>query len=181
MTSARGQSTSHRWLIVVASICVVLNAGPAAAQGFVTAGVGAAFGGDVPSSKATYNVAAGATAAGLLGLEVEFGHTPTFFEAALDSGNVITVMADVLIGAPFGPLRPYAVGGLGLIRQRATISVGGLFNNISDNDFGFNVGGGVIVKVAPYVGLRSEVRHFHVRRTGGFSFNRATVGVVLGR
>jgi len=55
----------------VVVVCVWLAAVPAQAQGYLVGSAGAAFGGDAPSGKATYGVAAGATA-GILGIEFEF-------------------------------------------------------------------------------------------------------------
>ena len=162
----------------VVVVCVWLAAVPAQAQGYLVGSAGAAFGGDAPSGKATYGVAAGATA-GILGIEFEFAHTPTFFSENSDSGNVLTLTGNLLVGAPIGPIRPYAVGGLGLIRQRREVSFGGILNNVTDHEFGYNIGGGMEVTLVPHVGLRGDVRYFHVRKTGGLSFGRGFVGAVL--
>ena len=90
---------------------------------------------------------------GALGFEADFGWAPNFFQDTRGTGNfefgdsnVTTLMANVLVGAPIGGqsgpgLRPYASGGVGLIRSR--IDGGGLFNNVNTNDFGVNVGAGI--------------------------------------
>lgn len=166
--------------IYVVTIGLWLGAVPAQAQGYLVGFAGGAFGGDAPSGKATYGVAAGATTGGLLGIEFEFAHTPTFFSENSDSGNVLTLTGNVLVGVPVGSIRPYAVGGAGLIRQRAKVTFGGVLNDFTDNDFGYNIGGGMHATLAPHVGLRGDVRYFHVRKTGGLSFGRAFIGVVLG-
>ena len=162
------------------AVCVWLAAVPAQAQGYLVGSAGGAFGGDAPSGKATYGVAAGATTGGVLGIEFEFAHTPTFFGENSDSGNVLTLTGNLLVGVPVGPIRPYAVGGAGLIRQRANVSFGGILNDFTDHDFGYDIGGGLEATLAPHVGLRGDVRYFHVRKTGGLSFGRAFIGVVLG-
>lgn len=162
-----------------AAVCVWLVAIPAHAQGYLVGSAGGAFGGDAPSGKATYGVAAGATTGGVLGIEFEFAHTPTFFSENSDSGNVITLTGNLLIGVPVGPIRPYAVGGAGLIRQRAKVSLRGILNDFTDHDFGYNIGGGVEVTLAPHIGLRGDVRYFHVRKTEGLSFGRAFIGAIL--
>ena len=161
------------------AICIWLAALPAQAQGYLVGSAGGAFGGDAPSGKATYGVAAGAKA-GVLGIEFEFAHTPTFFSENSDSGNVLTLTGNLLVGVPVGPIRPYAVGGAGLIRQRAKVSFGGILNDFTDHEFGYNIGGGMEATLAPHVGLRGDVRYFHVRKTEGLSFGRAFIGVVLG-
>jgi len=163
----------------VVAVCVWLAAVPAQAQGYLVGSAGGAFGGDAPSGKATYGVAAGATAGGVLGIEFEFAHTPTFFSESSDSGNVITLTGNVLVGVPVGPIRPYAVGGAGLIRQRAEVSFGGILNDFTEHEFGYNIGGGMEVTLAPRVGLRGDVRYFHVRKTEGLRFGRAFIGAIL--
>ena len=63
------------------------------------------------------------------------------------SNNVLTAMGNVIIGIPIGGtkgagVRPYVTGGLGLIRT----SYGDLlnFDAVSNNDFGYNLGAGVM-------------------------------------
>ena len=72
------------------------------------------------------------------------------------------------------------VGGVGLIRQRRKLSVEGVLNDITDNDFGYDVGGGLQVSVGSRVGVRGEVRFFHVQKSEGLDFGRAFIGIVLG-
>ena len=67
--------------------------------------------------------------AGIAGFEIDFGYTPNFFEltegdADFDYGdnNLTTLMANLTLGAPIGGqsgigLRPYASGGVGIIRR----------------------------------------------------------------
>ena len=64
--------------------------------------------------------------AGIVGFEVDFGSTPNFFEVTsgdFDFGDcsVTTLMGDLVLGAPIGGtanpgVRPYASGGIGLLR-----------------------------------------------------------------
>src|SRR5687768_15174826 len=68
--------------------------------------------------------------AGALGFEVDFGWSPNFFENTTGEGdfdfgdsNVTTLMANLVVGAPIGGqsgpgIRPYASGGVGIIRSR---------------------------------------------------------------
>ena len=72
---------AKRLLVVagaVAALC--MSAGPARAQASITPFVGAVFGGDVPSSKATYGVSL-LKNHGPFGVEFEVGHTPTLVES----------------------------------------------------------------------------------------------------
>ena len=83
----------------------------------------------------------------VVGFEVDFGWSPNFFEDTagdrnfeFGDSNVTTLMTNLLFSAPPGTgLRPYLSTGLGLIR--ANVDRDGLFNDLSTNDFGVNVGG----------------------------------------
>ena len=55
-----------------------------------------------------------------------------------------------------------------------------MFSGLSDDDVGYSVGGGVTVYFARSVGVRGDLRHFKVRKSDGISFQRFTVGLVLG-
>lgn len=108
--------------------------------------------------------------AGIAGFEIDFGYSPNFFESTVGDddfefgdSNVTTLMANVVLGAPIGGqtgigIRPYATGGLGLIKSQ----IGGaddLFD-VSSNDWGFNVGGGVTAFLSDNFGIRGDVRYF---------------------
>jgi len=68
--------------------------------------------------------------AGAVGFEVDFGYSPNFFQNTTGASdfqwgdsNVTTLMANLTVGAPIGGqsgigIRPYASGGVGLIRSR---------------------------------------------------------------
>jgi opacity protein-like surface antigen len=82
--------------------------------------------------------------------------------------------------------RPYATAGLGLIH--ASFADGAVVD-ISQNNFAFNVGGGVMYSLNGRVGLRGDLRYFRAlvdedKREGGFfkdyGFWRTTFGVTFG-
>jgi opacity protein-like surface antigen len=157
----------------------LLAARPAQAQGFLVGSLGSVFGGDAPSAEATWGVGVGASAGGVIGFEFEFGHTPAFFSEGPDSGNVITMMGNVIAGVPIGPLRPYGVIGAGLIRQHAELSFGGLLSDFTSNDFGYSLGGGTEISLGEHVGLRADLRHLRVREAAGLRFGRFLFGLVI--
>ena len=127
-----------------------------------------------------------------VGLEVDFGYAPTFFEPGddeffeLDSeGSVTTLMGNLVLGGPTGL---YASGGLGLMRSRIG-SPADLFDEVSKNEFGVNVGGGIRIGAAKGFGVRGDLRYFRQVNDlgrvynldlGDFSFWRATAGVSFG-
>jgi opacity protein-like surface antigen len=138
--------------------------------------------------------------AGIVGFEVDFGWSPNFFENTIGPGNfvfgdsnVTTLMANALVGIPVGGqsgagFRPYASGGVGLIRSH--VDGGDIFDDLDTNDFGFNVGGGANVFFADNIGIRGDIRYFRSLQdnepddefdlaVSDFNFWRATVGVTF--
>ena len=138
--------------------------------------------------------------AGAIGFELDFGYTPNFFESTegddnFDYGdsNLTTLMANVTVGIPIGGqsglgIRPYASGGLGIIRSKLD-EADDLFD-VSSNDWGFNVGGGITGFFTDNIGMRGDIRYFRALqddesddeidvRLGAFDFWRGSVGVTF--
>ena len=138
--------------------------------------------------------------AGALGFEVDFGFSPNFFanttgDSNFEFGdsNVTTLMANLKVGAPFGGqhgggIRPYASGGLGLIKTR--IDDPDQLFDVNSTDWGLNVGGGVAGFFSDNIGVQGDVRYFRSLQDnepddefdvalGSFSFWRGTVGLVF--
>jgi hypothetical protein len=133
---------------------------------------------------------------GLLGIEADVGHTPGFFEGDDPLGLVLTsrvttITGNVILAAPLSltreSLRPYLVGGLGLLQARSK-HAGGLFP-VDQDLLGVDFGGGAIGFVTSRTGLRFDVRYMKAASgaDGPFarpgisrlSFWRATIGVVI--
>jgi hypothetical protein len=186
-----------RTLILTGTIALVLAPTQARADGFVTPWVGSAFGSNISNGQTTFGVSAGGMGAGVIGGEVDFGYSPSFFGTKSDFGNntVINLMGNLIVGVPVGGqhgpgIRPYAVGGVGLIRTQID---GGTIATVSssNNMFGWNAGGGVMGYFSEHVGLRGDVRYLratHDMNSGVSSidlngdplhFWRASVGVVF--
>ena len=138
--------------------------------------------------------------AGAFGFEVDFGYSPNFFQNTtgddnfeFGDSNVTTLMANLKVGVPFGGqtgggIRPYASGGLGLIKSRID-DPDDLFE-LNSTDWGFNVGGGVTGFFNDNFGLQGDVRYFRSLQNnepddefdlalGSFNFWRGTVGLVF--
>jgi hypothetical protein len=175
---------------------------PASADWLLTPFVGANFGGnasfgdfatfdDEVERRVDFGASLGWMGKGIVGFEVDFGWSPNFFQntngdANFEFGdsNVTTLMANVLVGAPFGGqrgpgFRPYASGGLGLMRANATGS--NFFNDLSTNTLGV---------FTDNVGIRGDIRYFRSLQDkepdgeldlglSDFDFWRGTVGVTF--
>jgi len=184
-------------LILASAAAIVLAPMQARADGFVTPWVGSAFGSNIQNGQATLGISAGGMGAGIIGGEADFGWSPSFFGTKSDFGNntVMNLMGNVIVGIPIGGthgggVRPYAVGGIGLIRSQID---GGTLGHVSssNNMFGWDAGAGVMGYFNQHVGLRGDVRY--LRATSDLKsgittldlngsqlhFWRASIGVVL--
>jgi opacity protein-like surface antigen len=184
-------------LILASAAAVVLSPIPAHADGFVTPWIGSAFGSSIQNGQATLGISAGGMGAGIIGGEADFGWSPSFFGTKSDFGSntVMNLMGNVIVGIPIGGthgggVRPYAVGGVGLIRTQID---GGTLGNVSssNNMFGWDAGAGVMGYFNQHVGLRGDVRYLRATSDlksgissldlGGnqLHFWRASIGVVF--
>lgn len=201
----------RKWLGITAVFAVVSFAVPqtAAADWVFTPFVGWNFGSsadvtgtggpgfkDKFEKKIDYGASLMGMGGGPVGFEIDFGYSPNFFETSTtasgfqfaSSSNVTTLMGNLVVGATSGTVRPYVVGGVGLLRTRVQ-DVDETFDVSSKNDFGLDVGGGVIGFFSDNVGLRGDVRYFRGFRgtsdsdnpagiaLADFSFWRGSVGV----
>lgn len=171
--------------VLLAAALLVLVPTQARGEGLFTAFAGSTFGGDSKNGTGTFGVALAASAAGVLGIELDLATTSNPFgdDADVVDSSVTTVMGNLVVGIG-GPVRPYATGGVGVIRT----SVEGLLGSATSSDFGMNFGGGVTGFFSNHVGLRGDVRFF--RSVGDSSdlvdldidnvdFWRATIGAAV--
>jgi hypothetical protein len=108
--------------------------------------------------------------AGLLGevfgFDVDFGHSPGFFEAGgaelVSQSSVTTFTGNVIVGVPRSAteftLRPYFVGGFGVMRAHSLDSFSALAVNMTSP--AINLGGGVFGALSDRTGLSWELRYF---------------------
>jgi hypothetical protein len=185
-------------LVLTAAVALVGAPIQARAEGYVTPWVGSHWGSDISNGRAAFGVNAGAMGAGIIGGEVDFGYSPSFFGTQNDFGHntVIDVMGNIIIGVPVGGtrgagIRPFVTGGVGLLRTQLD---GGTLARVSssNNMFGWNAGAGVMGYFNDHVGLRGDLRYlrgFEDLRTGNtvidldgnnnLRFWRVSAGVVL--
>lgn len=185
--------------------CVVVCGlpAPAPADWVVTPFAGLKLGGqsnfvdlerEAGKRKFTFGGAGGWLGDGLLGLEVDFAYVPRAFQGGrgpglVASSHVMTLTGTVLVAVPRrltrDSLRPYAVGGLGLMHVGID-DVLGVFR-VDSSIAGLAVGGGVIGPLSPRTSLRVDVRYLrNVSESDDPAFGatnlrfwRATAGVML--
>jgi opacity protein-like surface antigen len=202
---------SLRKLFVTASLALIaFTASPASASAdwLFTPFIGSTFGGSANIAgggdsfkndferKLNWGASLAWLGSGGVGLELDFGYSPNFFRTDPSShginfvgdGNVTTAMANLIVGASHGGVRPYVSGGAGLLKSKVD-DVGQFFGSIDSTDFGFNAGAGLAGFFSENVGLRGDIRFFRsVRDTsnsgidlelGQFKFWRGTVGITF--
>ena len=67
-------------------------------------------------------------------------------------------MGDFMLAPKITIVQPYGLFGIGLIRTAFTPTVG---TEEDDNNFGYNVGGGLIIYFNKHFGLKGDVRYYH--------------------
>jgi opacity protein-like surface antigen len=202
---------SLRRVLIAASLIAATSAAapaPAAADWLFTPFIGSTFGGnatlpdvglDVKNEferRLSYGASLAFMGAGAFGFEADFGYSPNFFRAAdngnkinfVGDGNETTLMANLIVGAPLGTVRPYAAGGIGIMKSKVD-DVGQFFDKPTSTDWGYDLGGGVMGFVSHNVAIRGDIRYFRSLQKsdsstfdlslGEFRFWRGTVGVTF--
>lgn len=178
-------------------------AAPSAAQAqvYLAPNVGYDFGGSAGScpslfsnceeKKTSYGVTFGALKWGVIGVEEDFTYAPNFFgdSPQFTRNNVATLMTNLVVGVPAGPVRPYVSAGVGVMLTHVDATLSGISTSFSQNGFGYDVGGGVMILFPHHLGLRGDLRHLHsasdvtiagiALNNTKLNFTRASVGIVI--
>jgi opacity protein-like surface antigen len=188
---------SRRWLQIAAAAALFSAILPRAAhaQGFISPSYGYNFGGDTGCRTATdcrnknWNWGGSLGVLGsIVGFEAELTHEGEFTGDASTRTSVTTLMGNFLVCPRITIVQPYGLVGIGAIRTKVDNRVAAVSD--SKDQFGWTIGGGVIVFVQKHVGLKGDVRYYHsVQPLGllGFElgdenkidFGRAGFGVVF--
>jgi opacity protein-like surface antigen len=184
-------------LLLLATFFCAAGVRDARAQGFISPMFGYNFGGDAGCPEITncedkaFNWGVGVGALGaIFGAELEFVYTDQFFgEAPNQDSSVLTLMGNVLLAPKFGPVQPYGLAGLGLIKTSVDLTPSAIINE-DNNNFGWDVGGGLMIFFGDHFGIRGDVRYYHafqalkilglpIENDSKLDFGRAAGGVVF--
>jgi len=194
----------NKLCMAAAAACVMLSAAPARADWFVTPFFGGNFSGatdqplfgktDAITNPSTFGVSGGWMINGWLGAEGDVAYAPQFFDS--DNGfiakrSVTTVMGNARVAIPLGQggrLRPYASGGVGLLRPNLAEAGDGAA--VQGSKFAWNVGGGLTGFLNDHVGVNGDIRYLRAMdkneepnpfgvQFDGLDFWRGSVGVTL--
>ena len=173
---------------------------PAHAQSYFVPFFGYDFGGDAgncPSvlsdcsvKRTAYGFSVGHLSHGIVGFEEDFSYAPDFLGTSSKFGtnSVLTLMSNLVISIPAGPVHPYVTGGIGLMRTKVDLTLDSLLST-SNTSLGYNLGGGVMVFLPSHLGLRVDYRNLRsatnvtiagiTLQSPKLNFSRIAFGLVL--
>jgi hypothetical protein len=185
-----------RFLFGLFVVAAVLAPGDVRAQGFIAPFVGFDFGGDsgcqtagdCEDKNSNIGVSLGRMG-GAVGFETDIGYARNFFgEVPGQTSNMLTIMSNFMIIPKIGPVRPYVLAGLGLLKTHVELTAPSLLET-DNNSFGWDMGAGMMVLFGDHIGVRGDIRKissFQERTILGFtlsneklSFQRASAALVL--
>jgi opacity protein-like surface antigen len=190
--------TNHARLVILVALFLVATSIPSRAQGFISPLIGYDFGGNsgcpqisgCEDKRTNVGVAFG-TMGRILGFEEEFADAKNFFgSVGTQSSSVITLMSNIMIVPAIGPVHPYLLGGLGLMKAHVDFTRTDLLST-TNNSLAWDLGGGVTVLFGQHLGVRGDIRHFHSTKeftipfigltptTEKLNFGRASAALVL--
>jgi hypothetical protein len=183
-------------LSVMAAAITVLSATEVRAQAFFSPFLGYDFGGDsgcltlrgCEEKKKNFGISFG-TLGGASGFEQEIAYAKNFFGSTTgESSSVLTIMSNIMIAPKIGPVRPYGLFGLGLMKTNVNLTPAAVVS-FTNNHFAWDIGGGLMVFFGEHFGLRGDIRYFHSFQDleiQGFALNnskldygRASAAIVL--
>jgi opacity protein-like surface antigen len=189
--------TVHGSLIAfLVTVFTLVNPPHARAQGFISPSFGYNFGGDAGCPEAfdcedkNWNFALSGGALGsIVGFEAEWLYEKEFLGNSPDQrSSVTTFMGNFLLAPRISVVQPYGLIGVGLMRTELEDVFG---DDESENQIGWDIGGGVMVFVHRNVAIKGDIRYYHsfeVSDLLGFDLNldenkldfgRAAFGVVF--
>ena len=154
--------------------------------GQLTGHVSSANGGDVRERALTLGASLGVLDSNGFGAEVDLGHTRRFDDERFLESGITSFMVNVIGMYPSARLRPFVVGGAGLLRVRTSLALSEPVT--SRTDWGLNGGGGVQWMFNDAVGVRGDVRYFRYFQrqddlplldNGFFDYWRTSIGLTL--
>lgn len=152
-------------------------------QGLFTPHIGVSTGGDVSDPRLTLGASVAVHEQDGWGAELDFGRAPDAEAGALEL-DLTTYMVNAAWVRPTGSIRPFGLGGIGVVQ--ATGCTSPCTRASTTYDLGLTAGGGVLARVNDWVGVRGDVRfffagadHFDLGRPDNLNFWRVSGGVTL--
>lgn len=172
-------------------LIVLLSASPAAAQsramgsfqGLFTPHLGVAAGGDVTGPRLTFGASVAVHEQDGWGAELDFGRATD-----TDAGALVLDLTTYMVNAawmrPTGSIRPFGIGGLGVMQVTGCTTP--CTRASTTYDLGLTAGAGVMARINDWVGVRGDARfffasadHFDLGRPDNLNFWRVSAGMTL--
>jgi outer membrane protein with beta-barrel domain len=191
-----------RRTLAIGLLLMALTPAAARADGLLVPFAGVNFGGDsgqtfgngIDAKRLDWGVSFAWMGAGVIGVEGDIGYSPDFYGKNDTGGSsVLSLMGNVLIGAPFGGqkgfgVRPFGLVGIGVLRSNLD-SFSELVG-FDNSEVAWDFGGGVIVFFTSHTGIRGDIRYFRtfnavdfgpiqVGDTNAVDYTRASIGFVV--
>src|SRR5689334_14889336 len=182
-------------LLTLSVAILAYSAAPARADGFISPFLGYNFGGDSQNCVSLRNceehrnnwgVSLGSTGAPF-GFELVPANPPDSFARTAPGRNPASpVLTNMTLTIPAGPIQPYGLIGIGLVRPHAKLDLGSI--STDQNTLGWDIGGGLNVFLGHTFGIRGDLRHirtlqditlFGVLDNQPLDFWRASAGITL--
>lgn len=152
-------------------------------QGLFTPHLGASAGGDLAGPRLTLGASVAVHEQDGWGAELDVGHGSDA-EAGRQELDLTTYMVSASWIKPGGTIRPFGLGGIGVMQVNGCDTP--CNRPARTYDLGFTVGGGVMAALNDFVGVRGDVRYFvasadhpDLRRPDNLDFWRVSLGITL--
>jgi opacity protein-like surface antigen len=199
MSQSAHSLTGCRLLVAFLTLGFIGASATARAQGFISPIIGYDFGGDancplvstlIDCKDTRLNVGVSLGKMGsVVGVEEEIAYAPDFFGSdPAVSSSVLTLMSNFMIAPKIGPVRPYVVAGIGLMKSHIELNTASILTT-DENSFGWDLGGGVMGFFGAHFGVRGDLRYFHsfqdltvlgfTLENSKLNFGRASAGAVF--
>lgn len=150
--------------VMVLALGIAVAPRVAFADVLLTPFAGVTFVDDADNGQFTFGASVGFGS--LIGLELDVSRIQlgTFDDLPVVSleADATTVMGNLVVRFPAGPVQPYVSGGAGVIRVTGSVDVpflGDVFS-ASAQDIGINAGGGLHIFPSRNIGVRADLRYF---------------------
>lgn len=163
---ARKPTLALSLVLSLVTLLSLANPPHARAQGFISPSFGYNFGGDAGCLEAfdcedknwKFGLSGGALGS-IVGFEIEWLYANDFFGDTGNQANTVTTfMGNFMLAPKISVVQPYGLAGIGLMRTAVDDALG---EDESENQIGWDVGGGLMVFVHPNVAIKGDVRYYH--------------------
>ena len=170
--------TNHARLVILIGVLLLLGvATPSRAQGYVAPLIGYDFGGNsgcqqvsnCQDKRTNIGVAFGKMGQ-IIGFEEEFADAKNFFgQVGTQESSVLTAMSNIMLVPKIGPVHPYGLFGLGLMKTHVGFNRTDV-TKFDNTGLAWNTAFGATVLFLPHIGVRGDIRHFHSTKSVAIPF-----------